>query len=794
MARFYLDPEDVGPADARMVLDFLNAAGSAEEIASAVEIAGELDIGIRLAQRILDRRAELGEFTSLQQIADVPLIGPERFTEIVTTLSAARVPQAGVPAGIDEELRALRRDVDALRAGAGTQPSLTLRTLQPEPYLGQSVNVVARATEPGSDRSLIGATVVVATTWGRLRGVEGVQLREGQSLRLRTGVDGAARAVLLPPTTEDVFQAQQATLEVALQALDPDARTPADTRTGLESLARRYRREGENVFRRAVDVYFRDFGGQAREPINVSSPLAAWSYFETTLVAYLPDAEQGSSVRATAVLPLWVRDWLTPWLEVHESLARGDAALDNELVDFVRTRIDQEAVGSILGRVYGRIREYVDDQRGVVGEFVGRKVAERSLTAVLDAGLVDASPAARIAIFPGAEAGTRLLATASASVLAGIGDARADLRRDLEPRLDADFGDLRSSLSTVESQLSTRGDEIGTLTGRLSSLETTVDGKADLSRVTALESADLMRAESLTALSAQLGAVSTQLDDFRLELDLRLDPGQFAAFQEEIGGQLTSIRNDFDQRLVTFANDLDRQLDAKADLELVSALETSVSVVTQELATFDTRLDGVETSVDGKLDATQFASFEADVSRQLDAKADLELVSALETSVSVVTQELATFDARLDGVQTSVDGKLDATQFASFEADVSLQLDAKADLELVSALETSVSVVTQELATIDTRLDGVQTSVDGKLDATQFASFEADVSLQLDAKADAVRVSTLESQVSTTTTQIGALQNTTSRLDRSLGTLSTSVSGLSTDMTTLRRNVDPRLR
>jgi DNA uptake protein ComE-like DNA-binding protein len=50
-------------------------------------------VGVRIAQRILDRRGQLGTFTDLRQVADVPLVGPERFTEIVTTLSGARVPK-----------------------------------------------------------------------------------------------------------------------------------------------------------------------------------------------------------------------------------------------------------------------------------------------------------------------------------------------------------------------------------------------------------------------------------------------------------------------------------------------------------------------------------------------------------------------------------------------------------------------------------------------------------------------------------------------------------------------------
>jgi len=86
MADVYLRPEDVSPQDARNVLAFLNAAQSAQEIADAVEIPEERDVGVIVAQHILDRRQKLGGFTNLQEVADVRQVGPERFTEIVTTL------------------------------------------------------------------------------------------------------------------------------------------------------------------------------------------------------------------------------------------------------------------------------------------------------------------------------------------------------------------------------------------------------------------------------------------------------------------------------------------------------------------------------------------------------------------------------------------------------------------------------------------------------------------------------------------------------------------------------------
>lgn len=86
MATPYIEPEDVSPEDAQKVMGFLNAAQTAQEIADAVEIPDERDVGIRVAQRILDRRDELGGFANLDQVARVPQVGPERFTEIVNSL------------------------------------------------------------------------------------------------------------------------------------------------------------------------------------------------------------------------------------------------------------------------------------------------------------------------------------------------------------------------------------------------------------------------------------------------------------------------------------------------------------------------------------------------------------------------------------------------------------------------------------------------------------------------------------------------------------------------------------
>ncbi|MBN1189664.1 MAG: hypothetical protein JXA46_07925 [Dehalococcoidales bacterium] len=86
----YVKPEEVTPSQAEKVLSFLNGARTAEEIAAVVEFPRERDVGIKVAQNILEKRAQLGEFKNLKQVDDVYHVGPERFTEI---LKALGIPQ-----------------------------------------------------------------------------------------------------------------------------------------------------------------------------------------------------------------------------------------------------------------------------------------------------------------------------------------------------------------------------------------------------------------------------------------------------------------------------------------------------------------------------------------------------------------------------------------------------------------------------------------------------------------------------------------------------------------------------
>lgn len=87
-----ISPNDVSVEDARKILEFLNTVRSPKDLAEAVEFQGERDVGIKVAERIMTKRAELGgQFKSLQDVANVDMVGSKRFTDIVISTAGKNI-------------------------------------------------------------------------------------------------------------------------------------------------------------------------------------------------------------------------------------------------------------------------------------------------------------------------------------------------------------------------------------------------------------------------------------------------------------------------------------------------------------------------------------------------------------------------------------------------------------------------------------------------------------------------------------------------------------------------------
>jgi hypothetical protein len=481
----YLEPRDVAAADTRKVLDFLNAARSPEEIAAAVEFPGELDVGVRVGARLLARRDELGTFTSLQQVVDVPQVGPERFTEIVVAITglwirhSAEGARGPAVAGLEQEVAELRAALAALQAGLG-RPVITLRPLVDSPFLGEPVPLVVEVLD-GTGKPDADAPVNLASSWGSLRGSTGDGVVEGAAITLRTDIFGRAAATFTPPASEDLQAPQQAALETSLAALDHDAPTPLETWVELQELGRQYRWEAAGDLRRAVDIYIRDFRPRLLETVNFRDYAARWTYFESAVTAA---AVFESSVVAAATLTVHLKDWLGAWLEAYLQLVEKDADL------LARLRAESKKTtdaGQLLAGVNRRVRDFIDGQWGMTGAYIGERVAERSMLEFLGSDVPELPLEARLKLHPALTTQASTVAGVGVTAFAAIEQARTSVRAEIrDPRevIDPGLIDSRVQLALDSRLKDFEAGQDAKLEQRLAPLDAQLANKADARELT----------------------------------------------------------------------------------------------------------------------------------------------------------------------------------------------------------------------------------------------------------------------------------------------------------------------
>ena len=518
MAERYLLPEDVGPSDAAEVLAFLNAATSAEEIAAAVEIPGELDIGPRVAARILARRDELGGSTRVEQVYAVPYVGPERFTELVTSLSAARPPRPPDGQADPALLARLTERLDALEALAQPTPTIRLHTARPVVWLGQ--------VKDARGRALIDQPVTFVTTWGQLRGRAGTRLVAGNTITLRSDHLGLCRLRLAPALGVELTAIEESSLAAALATLPTDPASPRDSLAGLTELARRYRAAGNDALRRAIDAYYQRYGSPEQGDAPVDS-LSLWPLIEVTLLALLtPAPETATGQLPTTLLNLRQRNWFYAWTLAFRQLLEQESNLAGSLEAVAGG--DRQASG-FLTDLLGRVSGFMAAQQGLVGRLVGQEFAQSSLTRFVQTGLAKVAPSERTALLTGVASGIKSLSGGSA-VFSALEASRSGVDAKIDSRLagvdqSATVGELAGRLAQLDQAALTRDELLGitrdildqagrdaaTLIDTLrTGFDTALAAKADVTRVDVLE-ASFSRALAGKANTSQVDAVSRQV-------------------------------------------------------------------------------------------------------------------------------------------------------------------------------------------------------------------------------------------------------------------------------------------
>ena len=514
MAIVFLEPADFSAVQALQILTVLNDATDPRQLAQRIEIAGEPDIGERLAQRLLEARARLpGGFSRLEQVLAVPQIGPERFSDLCTAII-----------GID-----LRRQwhagpaTPATGGGAIAGPALEARAQRQPAWLGQPVWL--RLTARDADgRPLVNRLLTLSTDSGVLELGHALGARRGRVLQARSGTDGSLRVLLLPAAAEALAVGPQAALESALDGLPAAATAPLDLASALQGLVAGYQQAAARALRQALDHY----SAAARTSLDAAgreAPLQAhWPLVSAVVRADL-HAGAGSASVAQACLPVHWQDWTLAWLHYMERdlLQRLDFS-----GRFGAARLRSDA-GHLVGDLLSESTAAFAALDGQASRWLGGRLLEQATTAFLATETTELDLGTREQLYaslPGT--GTRVALAISAPPA-------------LTPLAPAPTAPLAP----------TREFELQTAT-----LE------AQLAEMRALEQRITLQSESITAaetrIGRQAGEVADQHQQFRSEYDAfqqdnaRFDT-RYRSFQTESAQLQTDLR-----RIETDVSDLKR--------------------------------------------------------------------------------------------------------------------------------------------------------------------------------------------------------------------------------------------
>ncbi len=599
MAQIFIEPTDLDTEQARQVLLVLNQAADAPTLAQRIELPGEPDIGVKLAERLLRARAQLGgAFGNLDQVAAVPQIGPERFTDLcVALLGLTRAQLVGiVPDVLALQARLTRLEQMLLNLGSNavgstaptlvTAPAATSSAAapgvslsldgQPQPaWLGQTLHITLKLRD-AQGLPLINRVLTLEASEGLLQFNWGFAQQQGPVIRLRTGVDGSATATLDHQPGEPLQQDQVQALQQALNLLDASADSPEQIKDQFKALATRYDDSIEVPLRHAIDIYSRD--SQAWwQRFNTGNAAYEWPLRTVLVRAYLHGDDGTQQVQAQAVLTLCWKDWLPAWFTYLHDWLREQGGLSST---FARA-IEEENGTAISERVISDAHSFVASQRGFAAQLAGQHLVSDAVSRFLAKNIDTLSPEVQEVLFPSLDIAADQIRAGNRGTLALVQETskviKQDVARDIgqiggiNAGLIEEANSIRDQigrqLEGFNSSLSAFDKQLGTFNTDYSTFKESV--KAVDSRMTAVEGKITVVEGKITAVEDKISLTNTKLASF---------DQSYATFTKDYGSFNTNLGT-FQQNYSTFQT---QRLQLTQD---IGTLKTDMSALTIKVNT-----------------------------------------------------------------------------------------------------------------------------------------------------------------------------------------------------------------
>lgn len=644
-----------------------------------------------------------------------------------------------------DEVALLRDELAAIRAALGTRVSIEINAGGSEWLLGQPVTLDVTVRDSFTLQPLPDMPISAVTSWGSLKAVKDARGRQGSAVTTRTGIDGRARLILSPAAAQFVEPQAQTALEAVLNRLDASAPTPALDSAGLAFLTRQYRWEPNVQLRSAVDAYFQFHRNELAAIVFKQDALKRWQTIEATVqIAVLTDSANAGGV---ALQLLSFKNWIPPWLQSFRQSARQAGELEQQLA---QEKKRQKEPNQLLDVVYGRVRGYVDEQYGLVGEYIGQRVAKEALRTFLTEGISDLPDQTKQKLFPAVRIASVTVEREGVNVLSALTQARVDLRQEVDAKVAA------IDLS-----------EVKTLGGRVDSLQTTIDGKLDTNAFEAFRLANTAQLEAKAPLA--------QFEEFQRQttagLKGKVNVGTFNSFQQNVNGRFDKmvVRDEFEG----------------FGAEVTAALSNKV-----DEATFSQIQETNKAQLEAKAPLEQFEEFKEQTTAGLSRKVNNGTFNSFQQTVNsrfdqfVVRDEFKGFSAE---VTELLNDKVGSETFAEFNGEMGARLKTKADLERMVELERQTTEALNRKVDVnrfntferrvDDRLSNMTTrstfdlfqeemvaALDQKVSASEFQSFQEANEIKLSGKVDQASFSELNRELSLLQTNVKKLDQNVVRI------------------------------